>query len=78
MLARGHRRDPLPLGDAERTRLFGEPVWTTTHGGHTLALANNPVYYAEVVNGPAGSGLERPEPAALVRQVDRVGRLSRA
>jgi hypothetical protein len=35
-------------------RLFGEPVWTTTHGGYTLALANNPVYYAEVVNGPPG------------------------
>ena len=26
--------------------VFGEPVWTTTHGGYTLALANNPVYYA--------------------------------
>lgn len=36
-------------------RAFGEPVWTTTHGGYTLALANNPVYYAEVVNGPPGA-----------------------
>jgi hypothetical protein len=36
-------------------RLFGEPVWTTTHGGYTLALANNPVYYDEVVNGPPGA-----------------------
>ncbi len=34
---------------------FGEPVWTTTHGGHTLALANNPVYYADVVDGPPGA-----------------------
>ncbi len=30
--------------------LFGEPVWTTTHGGYTLALANNPVYYRDVLN----------------------------
>jgi 4-amino-4-deoxy-L-arabinose transferase-like glycosyltransferase len=36
-------------------RVLGEPVWTTTHGGYTLALANNPTYYAEVVNGPAGA-----------------------
>jgi 4-amino-4-deoxy-L-arabinose transferase-like glycosyltransferase len=35
--------------------VFGEPVWTTTHGGYTLALANNPVYYDEVVNGPPGA-----------------------
>jgi 4-amino-4-deoxy-L-arabinose transferase-like glycosyltransferase len=32
--------------------IFGEPVWTTTHGGHTLALANNPTYYHEVLDGP--------------------------
>jgi hypothetical protein len=30
-------------------------VWTTTHGGYTLSLANNPVYYDEVVNGPPGA-----------------------
>ena len=35
-------------------RVFGEPVWMTTHGGYTLALANNPVYYREVLNGPPG------------------------
>ena len=34
--------------------VFGEPVWTTTHGGYTLALANNPVYYRDVLNGPPG------------------------
>ena len=33
---------------------FGEPIWTTTHGGYTLALANNPVYYREVLDGPPG------------------------
>jgi 4-amino-4-deoxy-L-arabinose transferase-like glycosyltransferase len=32
--------------------VLGEPVWTTTHGGYTLALANNEVYYREVLNGP--------------------------
>jgi hypothetical protein len=35
--------------------VFGEPIWTTTHGGYTLFLANNPVYYDEVVNGPPGA-----------------------
>jgi hypothetical protein len=35
--------------------VFGEPVWTTTHGGYTLALANNPVYYADVLDGPPGA-----------------------
>jgi hypothetical protein len=30
-------------------------VWTTTHGGYTLALANNPVYYDEVLDGPPGA-----------------------
>ena len=34
--------------------VFGEPIWTTTHGGYTLALANNPVYYRDVLNGPPG------------------------
>ncbi len=33
---------------------LGEPIWTTTHGGYTLALANNPVYYRDVLNGPSG------------------------
>ncbi len=35
-------------------RAFGEPIWATTHGGYTLALANNPVYYRDVLNGPPG------------------------
>ncbi len=34
--------------------VFGEPIWTTTHGGYTLALANNPVYYRDVLNGEPG------------------------
>ena len=38
--------------------VFGHPIATTTHGGYTLWLANNPVYYSEVVEGgePAWSG----------------------
>jgi len=40
---------------ARNMLVLGAPVWTTTHGGYTLALANNPVYYAEVVNGPPGA-----------------------
>ncbi len=34
--------------------VFGELISVTTHGGYTLALANNPVYYSEVLNGPPG------------------------
>jgi hypothetical protein len=41
---------------AARNRLiFGVPVWTTTHGGYTLALANNEVYYRDVLNGSPGA-----------------------
>ncbi len=36
-------------------RILGEPVWTTTHGGYTLFLANNPFYYDEVLHGPPGA-----------------------
>lgn len=33
-------------------RLFGEPIWTSSHGGYTLAMANNEIYYREVLGGP--------------------------
>jgi len=36
-------------------RAFGEPIATTTHGGYTLALANNPAYYSDVLDGPPGA-----------------------
>ena len=49
---------------------FGSPVWTTTHGGYTLALANNPVYYAEVLDGPPDAVWTGPNQAAWR---DRVG-----
>lgn len=35
--------------------VLGEFVWTTTHGGYTLALANNADYYRDVLNGPPGA-----------------------
>lgn len=35
--------------------VFGVPLLTTTHGGYTLLLANNPVFYREVVSQPAGT-----------------------
>jgi 4-amino-4-deoxy-L-arabinose transferase-like glycosyltransferase len=34
--------------------IFGEPVVTTTHGGYTLALANNAPYYRDVLAGSPG------------------------
>ena len=34
--------------------VFGEPVVTTTHGGYTLALANNESYYRDVLAGSPG------------------------
>jgi len=40
---------------ARNAAAVGAPVWLTTHGGYTLALANNPVYYDEVVNGAPGT-----------------------
>ena len=32
--------------------VLGQPILTTTHGGYTLWLGQNPVYYAQVVAGP--------------------------
>lgn len=34
---------------------LGRPVVTTTHGGYTLLLGNNPVFYQGVVNQPRGT-----------------------
>jgi len=34
---------------------FGRPIVTTTHGGYTLLLANNPFFYAYLRNAPWGS-----------------------
>lgn len=35
--------------------VFHTPLLTTTHGGYTLYLGHNPVYYAEVVEQPWGT-----------------------
>ncbi len=43
-----------------------EPIWTTTHGGYTLALANNRQYYADVLDGPPGAVWSGPNQAAWV------------
>ncbi len=51
--------------------VFGQPLWGTTHGGYTLALANNPVYYAEVVEGPPGAVWGGPGQAAWWREIAR-------
>jgi len=51
--------------------IFGEPIWSTTHGGYTMALANNPVYYAEVLDGPAGSVWSGPNQANWFDEVGR-------
>lgn len=54
---------PLVLGVAlvvspwvvRNLSVFGKPILTTTHGGYTLLLGNNPVYYEEVVAGSWGA-----------------------
>jgi Dolichyl-phosphate-mannose-protein mannosyltransferase len=52
-------------------RIFGEPIWTTTHGGYTLALANNPVYYSDVLDGPPGTVWSGPNQSAWFEEVGR-------
>ncbi len=49
---------------ARNQLVFGRPLLTTTHGGYTLLLANNPVFYNEVARQPwgtvwAGDSLDR-------------------
>jgi len=57
---------------AVRNRVvLGEFVWTTTHGGYTLALANNPVYYREVLDGPPGVVWHGPDQQAWWEDVNR-------
>ena len=59
---------------ARNWAVFGAPVWTTTHGGYTLYLANNPVYYNEVVNGPSGAVWTGPNQNAWWDQMSRAAR----
>ena len=62
---------PLIPWAIRNTLIFGEPVWTTTHGGYTLALANNPAYYDEVVNGPPGAVWGGPRQDAWWTELNR-------
>jgi hypothetical protein len=48
---------------------LGEPVWTTTHGGYTLALANNVEYYQDVLHGPPGAVWSGPRQAEWAEHV---------
>ncbi|WP_246145994.1 phospholipid carrier-dependent glycosyltransferase [Rubripirellula lacrimiformis] len=36
-------------------RQLGHPVWATTHGGYTLLLANNPMFYRYLREGDVGT-----------------------
>lgn len=40
--------------------VIGSPIVMTTHGGYTLLLANNPVFYSEVVDRGFGSEWAKP------------------
>ena len=51
--------------------VFGRPLLTTTHGGYTLLLGHNDVYYAEVVNGPSGAVWERDSLEQWQQQLDQ-------
>lgn len=45
---------------AVRNQIYlGSPVLTTTHGGYTLLLANNPVFYTDVVAHGWGTNWEK-------------------
>jgi hypothetical protein len=55
------------------TLLFHEPVWTTTHGGYTFALANNRAYYDDVVRGPAGSVWSGANQAQWFEEINQLG-----
>ena len=51
-------------------RIWGEPIWTTTHGGYTLALANNPAYYADVLHGPPDAVWSGPHQDAWINSIN--------
>lgn len=63
---------PLVPWAWRNARVLGEPVWTTTHGGWTFALANNPVYYDEVLDGPPGAVWSGANQARWFAQTGRV------
>ena len=50
--------------------VFGVPILTTTHGGYTLLLGNNPVFYQEVVMQPWGTVWERESLLTWLRELE--------
>jgi hypothetical protein len=53
--------------------VLGTPILTTTHGGYTLLLGNNPSFYGEVARQPWGTtwdGSTGPGQAAWLRGVE--------
>ncbi len=55
--------------------VLDSPIVTTTHGGYTLLLANNPTFYREVVDQPWGAYWEEQSllnwQSELEQQIDR-------
>lgn len=39
---------------ARNQRVMGHPIWATTHGGYTLLLGNNPLFYQYLRDGSFG------------------------
>ena len=52
-------------------RAFGSPVFTTTHGGFTLLLANNPSFYEYLRSAPWGSTWDGHDVYLRYRQLQR-------
>ena len=51
--------------------VLGEPIATTTHGGYTLALANNAAYARDVLNGPPGAVWSGPRQRAWFQEISQ-------
>jgi hypothetical protein len=64
---------PLLPWALRNTWVLGAPVWTTTHGGYTLYLANNPEYYEAVLDGRGGAVWGGPSQR---RWIDRVNAIA--
>jgi hypothetical protein len=62
---------PLVPWAVRNARVLGEPVWATTHGGYTLALANNPAYYDDVVHGRSDAVWTGPNQQAWFASINR-------
>lgn len=52
-------------------RVMGAPIWSTTHGGYTLLLGNNPSFYRHIRSAPFGTVWPADEIATLVAEERR-------